>query len=495
MKPLFRFLLAVTTAFALALAASAGLFVPDRSDGEYRDAAGLILDKSRKVLWTEDGFAANWTFSVNANSVEYKAHRIESLPSGWYEAVLCDLGTTAEMFPADVSGRIAFTLRGDSSFTVKSENAQKAGAVACIVGNYCPAEEAVDARGVVTAGAYQLTAMTVERKTLPMCMVSSDVSVRLLARMTGVSVADAVDAAAGVRDGKSALGLAAKTSAWLFLGTEEEYRTNAVRTDANTVTGDGVVLAPAVDEEEEIDLGVTEQKYPTTTPLADPGRGYATPEEAADAIGKTPISGYTFLDGTHGNGGEGPENLWDGMTETKFCTDRFPAVSVAALDGEYAIDGILLATANDNAAYNHRSPYEWAVYGSNDGTSWTALAHGDDSFFEETDFTYYAAPLTAEGTYRYVQFQAAGAWSGVFQVSELVLCGTKVKEAETPVAEETVAEEEPAVEEKLVADAPVTEESVEEEPKENGTSTLIFGVLAMIIVLVSVIGYALAKKN
>ncbi len=498
MKKFFRLILAVATVTALALSVRAGMFVFDRSDGEYRDAAHHTLNKSQKVFWLEDGSAANWSFSVNENTVEYKSHKVENLPSGWYEVVLCDLGTTADMFPPDVSGRIAFTLRGDSSFTVKSENAKNAGAIACIVGNNCPTEEAVNQWGNITSGVYQVTAMTVAHKTLPMCMVSSDVAVRLVAQTAGIPIADAVDAVTKVRDGERDLGLSPKKSAWLFLGTEEEYKANTERTDANTVTGDGVTIAPIADAES-VDIDAVEQKYPNMKPLADPGDGFTDLEEAAASIGRTPITGYTFLAGTGGNGGEGPENLWDNLTSTKFCTSEFPVISVAALDGEYAIDGIILATANDNASYNDRSPNKWVIYGSNDGDTWTPLAYGDDDFFEETDFTYYASPLTTEGSYKYIQFQASGAYSGVFQVSELVLCGTKVKAAEAPVEEELVEKEptveEPVVEETMVEE--VAENAVEEteETTEEKTSTFVFGILAVVVVLVSVVGYAIFNRG
>ena len=248
--------------------------------------------------------------------------------------------------------------------------------------------------------------------------------------------------------------------------------------------------------------------------VANNGASYATLEEAAASLGKTPITGYTFISGTNGNGNEGPEMLWDNDTATKFCTSEFPTITIAAADGEYAIDGIIMATANDNSSYNNRSPYEWAVYGSNDGATWTALAYGDDYFFEEVDFTYYAAPLTTEGSYKYFQFQSEGALSGCFQVSELVLTGTKVETA-APVVEEAPAVEEPAEEapveepaeevpaeeevveepaeevvEETVEEAPVEEETVEEAPE-----TFDFAVIAAIAAAVSAAGYAISKKR
>ncbi|MBQ9996836.1 MAG: hypothetical protein IJP32_10725, partial [Clostridia bacterium] len=247
MKKILSMLLAVAMVATLAISASAGLFVFDSSDSEYWDAALNMLDKTQKVFWMEDGAAADWSISVDANSVEYDTNKLSNLESGWYEIVLCDLGTNPEWFPADVAGKVALTLRGDSTFTVKSTNALDAGAVACLVGNNCRDEELIDEEGNVTTGTYQVTNMSVEYETLPMGMVSSDVTVRLVSKMTGLSMADTVAAVREVFGGKLELGLEAKNTAWMFFGTEEEYKANTTRTDANTKTGAGAA-APAAAE-------------------------------------------------------------------------------------------------------------------------------------------------------------------------------------------------------------------------------------------------------
>ncbi|MBR5313695.1 MAG: hypothetical protein IKU40_12540, partial [Clostridia bacterium] len=149
-----------------------------------------------------------------------------------------------------------------------------------------------------------------------------------------------------------------------------------------------------------IDAAAAYQDYPSMDVMANNGAAYATAEEAVASLGKTAITGYTFVSGTEGFGNEGPENLWDGDTATKFCTGTYPTISIVALDGEYALDGIAMATANDNAEYPGRAPFEWAVYGSKDGATWTAFAYGDDYFFEDVNFTYYAAPVTTADTYK-----------------------------------------------------------------------------------------------
>ncbi len=270
--------------------------------------------------------------------------------------------------------------------------------------------------------------------------------------------------------------------------------------------------APAAADVIEIDAAAAYQDYPNMDLLANNGAGYASLDEAVASLGKTAIAGYTFVSGTEGFANEGPENLWDNDTATKFCTGTYPTTSIAVLDGEYAIDGLIMATANDNAEYNGRSPFEWAVYGSKDGATWTAFAYGDDYFFEETNFTYYAAPVTTADTYKYVMFQSEGGLAGVFQVSEIALTGTKVEAApaveeapvveEEPVVEETPVEE-PAVEEEPVAEEPVVEEEVVEAPAEEApveevteaAQTFDFGVIAAAAALISAAGYAISKKS
>ena len=193
-------------------------------------------------------------------------------------------------------------------------------------------------------------------------------------------------------------------------------------------------------------------------------RGLADVNAAAD--GKAVITAYEFVSGTESFGGEGPENLFDGETSTKFCTNVFPAEAIAKLDGTYNITGFTMATANDNADYNGRSPNAWTISVSADGENWTELAKGDDTFFEETNFTYYAGEGKADGV-SYVKFNADGTASGTFQVSELTLFGDKAAEA----VDETLDQK---------AEAP---------------NTFDFGIIAAAAAVASLGGFALTKKK
>ena len=195
--------------------------------------------------------------------------------------------------------------------------------------------------------------------------------------------------------------------------------------------------------------------------------GFETADEAIASIGKTAIAGYTFVEGTNGNGGEGPENLWDGDVATKFCTGEFPISSTAELDDWYAVDGIVMATANDNAEYNGRLPSAWTVSGSADGENWTVIASGDESFFEEANFRYFVGDASSDAI-KFVKFDAEGASSGCFQISELVLTGAKA--------------EAPSVDEKL-------------DQKAEAPNTFDFGLVAAAAAVVSLGGFALMKKK
>ena len=234
----------------------------------------------------------------------------------------------------------------------------------------------------------------------------------------------------------------------------------AVEEPAEAPAEEAPAEEPAVEEPAEA---------PAEEPAAE-SKGFADVNAAAD--GKGIITAYTFTEGTNGFGGEGAENLFDGDTATKFCTNEFPAEAVAELDGIYKVTGFTMATANDNADWNGRSPNAWTISVSADGENWTELASGDDTFFEETNFTYYVGDASAEGV-SYVKFNAAGTASGTFQVSELTLFGEKTAEAvETPEAVDEAMDDK--------AEAP---------------QTFDFGVVAAVTAVISLAGFAASKKR
>lgn len=126
-----------------------------------------------------------------------------------------------------------------------------------------------------------------------------------------------------------------------------------------------VSLAAMVNAEDPAECPVLDT--PNMELTANSGTGYATLEEAAASIGKTPLLVPTYVVGSNGNNNEGSDKLWDNDTATKFCTGEFPTQSIAKFANPVTVDGIIMATANDNSQYNNRSPFEWTVYVSSDG--------------------------------------------------------------------------------------------------------------------------------
>ena len=197
--------------------------------------------------------------------------------------------------------------------------------------------------------------------------------------------------------------------------------------------------------------------------------GFATADEAVASIGKNAISGYEFVEGAEGAfGGEGPENLWDGDTATKLCTNTLPASSTAKLNGFYTIDGVAIALANDNAEYG-RVPTEWTLAGSTDGENWEVITTGDDSMFvkDNGNYRYFAKSFDATPAYSYVKIDITGSTDDIVQISEVVLTGA---EAAAP-ADQTLDQE---------AKSP---------------NTFDFGIIAAAAAVASLVGFAVSKKK
>ena len=216
------------------------------------------------------------------------------------------------------------------------------------------------------------------------------------------------------------------------IGDSEADFAQAFRWNVDTGNGDP---APYADNSS---FGVLTLDH---APAVSVATGYDSAEAAAAAAGKSLITGYTFVEGSEVNFGEEyAENLWDADVETKYCTaedcngeEGFPAWSTAKLPAAYDITGFTMATANDNESYNGRSPLVWNLYVSSDGSNWTTLASGDDTFFDEVNYTYFIGDASASNV-SYVKFECLETDSGTMQVSEVNLFGDIHVEAEAAPA-------------------------------------------------------------
>lgn len=205
---------------------------------------------------------------------------------------------------------------------------------------------------------------------------------------------------------------------------------------------------------------------------------YMTVEDAIAAIGLESLQDKVVLDSVEGSDhfdNEGYGNLFDNDVTTKFCTGTFPLYASWKMDKAYSVGGMIVATANDNFSYPGRNPETWILSGSNDGSTWTAIAEGTEYDLEDEDFTYYTITFgTASDAYQYFKFDVPNAFSGCFQMSELILV-----EAEAPeVVVEEVTETAPAAE-VAEASAPATVAVVSAAPQTSDATAMI-AVLAIV---------------
>ena len=126
-------------------------------------------------------------------------------------------------------------------------------------------------------------------------------------------------------------------------------------------------------------------------------------------------------------GSENKYNLFDGKTATKFLTGSSTAVIWFALKTPAAVNKYEIASANDEPT---RDPKTWTFYGSNDGSTWTALDSRSNitfggrfetksfSFENTTVYEWYKLDVTKNAGAGMVQFSsldvyaAAGGGSG-----------------------------------------------------------------------------------
>jgi F5/8 type C domain. len=157
---------------------------------------------------------------------------------------------------------------------------------------------------------------------------------------------------------------------------------------------------------------------------------------ATAAPGRTFLSDKVKTDtivGTDSFDNEVAENLFDGDTSTKFCTDVFPAEITWQLDTSYIVDAIVFCTANDNESYTGRNPGTWILSGSPDGSNYTVLHQGTASDFADVNFTYFLIEFSNNIAYPYYKLEVPGPETGtVLQISEFVLCAKKVADTTYP---------------------------------------------------------------
>ena len=152
------------------------------------------------------------------------------------------------------------------------------------------------------------------------------------------------------------------------------------------------------------------------------------------------VGGHTYLSASNaGNANEGPANLFDGNTGTKFCADVTELTFTFNLPTTTYVDGFYWNNANDTASNTGRTPNRFIIRGSNDNSNWTTLLDtGTNNSWSTTNYAQVTGPaFTNAGFYKYFQVTVY-ARQGTLQLSEFRLTTSKsYNDALKPIGKDT----------------------------------------------------------
>ena len=152
------------------------------------------------------------------------------------------------------------------------------------------------------------------------------------------------------------------------------------------------------------------------------------------------VGGHTYLSASHGgNSGEGPANLFDGNTGTKFCAGVTELTFTFNLSTSTYVDGFYWNNANDTASNTGRTPNRFIIRGSNDNSNWTTLLDtGTNNGWSTANYAQVTGPaFTNAGFYKYFQVTVY-ARQGTLQLSEFRLTTSKsYSDALKPIGKDT----------------------------------------------------------
>lgn len=203
-------------------------------------------------------------------------------------------------------------------------------------------------------------------------------------------------------------------------------------------------------------------------PTAEPGTAATTPTVTFEVTGGQDL---------------GCANLYDNDLETKYCIaiKNKPSVTFKASDAGTVVNGYTLTTGNDTASYNGRNPKDWTLFGSPNGTDWTAIhTVKGDTTLGATNTTGYSFTFTNTVPYRYYKFEFTarqgkdGEDDDLMQLSEIAFAVSGVVEMvkEVRTADElTNALALNGGTAKLMADVTVDRTSRSTRPRRRSTST------------------------
>jgi len=165
-------------------------------------------------------------------------------------------------------------------------------------------------------------------------------------------------------------------------------------------------------------------KYFRFTVLASVDPGAYMQYSEINLKGVVPVT-FAAVDGSAGFNNEGWNNVTDGNTGTKFCTNAFPSWVVIESSLPIYLTGYTIYTANDTKNSPDRNPKDWTIEGSNDQEKWVVLTEvKDDNTMKAANFTPFDFVMAAAtDAYKFFRFTVTKTGGGLLQYSELVLNG------------------------------------------------------------------------
>ena len=123
---------------------------------------------------------------------------------------------------------------------------------------------------------------------------------------------------------------------------------------------------------------------------------------------------------------EGAKELLDGDPSTKFCLQHTHTVHVTFRTTQpVSVQGFSVTTGGDTDVFPERNPQTFALYGSQDGSSWELISlvgYGHDLLGAESEMEY-AFPSQNTKEFRYFRFGFNN--NQLMQLSEVTLYGKK----------------------------------------------------------------------
>lgn len=133
------------------------------------------------------------------------------------------------------------------------------------------------------------------------------------------------------------------------------------------------------------------------------------PTEIIDSLNRYINQGTITASAQQAQASEGPENLFDGDVNTKYCTSgttqSYPFTIQWEMQRPATITSYTLTTGNDTSGNPNRNPKAWTLSGSMDGKNWEVLDAVQDGNMQAVDYTSYPYDTDVRQAYQYFKLE------------------------------------------------------------------------------------------